>query len=374
MNKNIFVELTCASTIQNVLVEKRDGVTWLRSSIDVDTPSPRPLCVNVLVKIDDLISDFFELATLIEKNIDLSKYVPMYYDDFMCFISERIKRQDPDKFKAADVATTYLATDDCIDNKLYSPFSDKRCIFLQENSKLIIRKTAQFFAKYGLPSLKAIEEYTAPASASSVILLMAPIMLNTSLPKSIYSAPVSYWLYLIFELYLRYSKPSLYEELLKRTYYTPLYDRPQIKSNISIELTYTQASGWAEAKKVKTLFDAITLFLFYDDTREVKCCQYCGRVFVSSKKTAIYCSPSCRNCANSKKSYERRKGLQPGSKGFSAKGREKQAGFLRAGHRRRHSGRSRAGAHQVENDAASVPDYGKTPGGHLRSQVGENRL
>ena len=78
MNKNIFVELTCASTIQNVLVEKRDGVTWLRSSIDVDTPSPRPLCVNVLVKIDDLISDFFELATLIEKNIDLSKYVPMY--------------------------------------------------------------------------------------------------------------------------------------------------------------------------------------------------------------------------------------------------------------------------------------------------------
>ena len=86
MNKNIFVELTCASTIQNVLVEKRDGVTWLRSSIDVDTPSPRPLCVNVLVKIDDLISDFFELATLIEKNIDLSKYVPMYYDDFMCFI------------------------------------------------------------------------------------------------------------------------------------------------------------------------------------------------------------------------------------------------------------------------------------------------
>ena len=118
MNKNIFVELTCASTIQNVLVEKRDGVTWLRSSIDVDTPSPRPLCVNVLVKIDDLISDFFELATLIEKNIDLSKYVPMYYDDFMCFISERIKRQDPDKFKAADVATTYLATDDCIDNKL----------------------------------------------------------------------------------------------------------------------------------------------------------------------------------------------------------------------------------------------------------------
>ncbi len=78
-------------------------------------------------------------------------------------------------------------------------------------------------------------------------------MLNTSLPKSIYSAPVSYWLYLIFELYLRYSKPSLYEELLKRTYYTPLYDRPQIKSNISIELTYTQASGWAEAKKVKTL-------------------------------------------------------------------------------------------------------------------------
>ena len=63
MNKNIFVELTCASTIQNVLVEKRDGVTWLRSSIDVDTPSPRPLCVNVLVKIDDLISDFFELAT-----------------------------------------------------------------------------------------------------------------------------------------------------------------------------------------------------------------------------------------------------------------------------------------------------------------------
>ena len=91
MNKNIFVELTCASTIQNVLVEKRDGVTWLRSSIDVDTPSPRPLCVNVLVKIDDLISDFFELATLIEKNIDLSKYVPMYYDDFMCFISERIK-------------------------------------------------------------------------------------------------------------------------------------------------------------------------------------------------------------------------------------------------------------------------------------------
>lgn len=314
MNKNIFVELTCASTIQNVLVEKRDGVTWLRSSIDVDTPSPRPLCVNVLVKIDDLISDFFELATLIEKNIDLSKYVPMYYDDFMCFISERIKRQDPDKFKAADVATTYLATDDCIDNKLYSPFSDKRCIFLQENSKLIIRKTAQFFAKYGLPSLKAIEEYTAPASASSVILLMAPIMLNTSLPKSIYSAPVSYWLYLIFELYLRYSKPSLYEELLKRTYYPPLYDRPQIKSNISIELTYTQASGWAEVKKVKTLFDAITLFLFYDDTREVKCCQYCGRVFVSSKKTAIYCSPSCRNCANSKKSYERRKGLEKSGK------------------------------------------------------------
>ncbi|MFR5903117.1 MAG: hypothetical protein ACLUIO_27210, partial [Neglectibacter timonensis] len=159
---------------------------------------------------------------------------------------------------------------------------EKRCIFLQENSKLIIRKTAQFFAKYGLPSLKAIEEYTAPASASSVILLMAPIMLNTSLPKSIYSAPVSYWLYLIFELYLRYSKPSLYEELLKRTYYTPLYDRPQIKSNISIELTYTQASGWAEAKKVKTLFDNHSL-PFRDDTREVKCCQYCGRVFVSSK-------------------------------------------------------------------------------------------
>lgn len=83
---------------------------------------------------------------------------------------------------------------------------------------------------------------------------------------------------------------------------------------ISIELTYTQASGWAEAKKVKTLFDAITLFLFYDDTREVKCCQYCGRVFVSSKKTAIYCSPSCRNCANSKKSYERRKGLEKSGK------------------------------------------------------------
>lgn len=169
---------------------------------------------------------------------------------------------------------------------------------------------------YGLsPHIRTgLEEYTAPASASSVILLMAPIMLNTSLPKSIYSAPVSYWLYLIFELYLRYSKPSLYEELLKRTYYTPLYDRPQIKSNISIELTYTQASGWAEAKKVKTLFDAITLFLFYDDTREVKCCQYCGRVFVSSKKTAIYCSPSCRNCANSKKSYERRKGLEKSGK------------------------------------------------------------
>jgi len=60
-----------------------------------------------------------------------------------------------------------------------------------------------------------------------------------------------------------------------------------------------------EFDSLKTAIETIYAFTVTDEATLLNRCKHCGDIFITNNARAKYCSPSCRNCANVKKSRER---------------------------------------------------------------------
>lgn len=293
MNKSIFAGLECRATVPELEIDVAEGTTWL-----VANKANNTLPILDLIKnMDEVIVDFLELGKILYSNVDQSNYQPLFYDDI---IAERFLS-----------ASGFLAPSDVGD--FNNPILDINSPFLKCNEEEVIAAIRRFFQKHGALYLRHL-----PGNAAYVLRAVAKGILGNKEYDTFRCIPINYLAYIIFELYFRYKNPENYAIL--RAKHKPkakfVYGIPDpinwpviINCNMNIRLSYRYDIGWQEKKVINSLIDAISLFLFYEDTRFVRECKYCKKIFVSDVKSAVYCSPACRNCANSKKSYDRKKAL-----------------------------------------------------------------
>lgn len=292
MNKDIFSNLVCRSMVHPLRIKERDGVSWLIPDTD---SSESPFSVDLLSMSNNILMDFFKLGELLEHELAGCEYTPIF---LLNAFTKRLQQLGPDK---ADL------------RGLVPIFEDAASPFLKENADTVASSIMLFFNKYGVLRTSQLNIDALPGSVMSHVARDAFGPERELNSFSDMAFPISFLAYHIFELYFRYTNPHEYSNAVHKCPpdAIPLRVgrqlRPQFFVSISLSVTYTESDGWHEQKKLESLFDLIALLLFYKDDVLVKKCQYCGTVFITPLESAVYCSPSCRNRANSKKSYERRK-------------------------------------------------------------------
>ena len=66
-------------------------------------------------------------------------------------------------------------------------------------------------------------------------------------------------------------------------------------------------SGKARSLRLKTAIETIYAFAITSEPSSLNKCKYCGKIYIPTNSKSQYCSPSCRNCSNVKKSRSRAK-------------------------------------------------------------------
>lgn len=292
MNKDIFSNLVCRSMACPLRLEKKDGVTWL---IPIKGPSGSSYYVDLLSMSNDILMDFLKLGELLKNELTEQKYAPLFLPDETIKLAQQAGRGKA-KYES-----------------LIPAFEDNKSPFLQKNTDRVAHEIMQFFGKYGVLRSSHLNIDSLPGRIMEYI---AEAAFGPDLQPESFSNitfPISFLAYFIFELYFRYTNPQEYCEAahLSPPKSIPAevvkHLRPQFMVSITLNVFYTENDGWHEQKNLESLFDLISLLLFYKDDVMVRKCQYCGNIYVTHLDSSVYCSPSCRNRANSKKSYERRK-------------------------------------------------------------------
>lgn len=62
-----------------------------------------------------------------------------------------------------------------------------------------------------------------------------------------------------------------------------------------------------EFDSLKTAIETIYAFAITSEPSSLNKCKYCGKIYIPTNSKSQYCSPSCRNCSNVKKSRSRAK-------------------------------------------------------------------
>ncbi|SHI24742.1 hypothetical protein SAMN02745823_03861 [Sporobacter termitidis DSM 10068] len=280
MKEDIFTNLVCNSTVFECKAINLAGTTWI---VPESPENENRFRKDLLSSVDNILKDFFELGLLLENHIHLHDYIPMYLDEI--FVDS--------------IAT--IARGEKIKNGVYSDINSP---FLRENPEEIISALLNFFNKFGGINPR---KYNRNIQAK-VIEDLSEIAFGSKF-MAWAKAPASFLAYIIFELYYRYTQPDRYIAAMQKhpnAHFKIVGDGMSLSVSLTLQIVY-QSKGWHEKKVVASIFDLITLFLFYDDDTHIKRCEHCNAVFISPNEKAIYCSPACRNRANSKKSYERRK-------------------------------------------------------------------
>ena len=279
MKSDIFTNLEANYDAYQLGVVEKDGVTWFRALKE----EAKPVRYNALAVVDNLVIDFFELGRMIADSANEAEYKPLYFEDGI------ITRYN-DENKSVRIDYTYL--------------QDKNSPLLKKNKEQIVVRVLEFLNRYGSLGYKSTE--------LSDLAVEEAITREFGVERYFSTSPLSWVVYKIYELYIKYKKPDTYIELLKKTPRIHIFstnEKDMLRTRISLSVSYT-SKGWIEKKHVWSLLDLITLFLFYSDNKFIRECPCCFNYFVTTNEKAVYCSPVCRNRFNTKKSYYKKRTMQ----------------------------------------------------------------
>lgn len=239
--------------------------------------------------LEELTEKFFDIGALLKKSInDTKNYTPKYMDI-------EIEKEEMKQF----------STKRPIDKVEYSMkfftdvFSDDKCPFLSklDYKNKIIQSIFDFINEYGfLFSFKEMPH-------SKLLTDLKTSLMSDENNKIFFDTnvfPVSLLAYYIFEIYYKYYFPQKYMNGEFGTLN---------EINLKITTIYEDyIDDYYNSTEISSLMDLISIFLFTNKLK-MKECVYCGRSFLTTNKKAIYCSPVCRNRANVKKNYYKKKKL-----------------------------------------------------------------
>jgi len=76
---------------------------------------------------------------------------------------------------------------------------------------------------------------------------------------------------------------------------------------IGFTISYLDKANIAwEFDSLKNTIEMIYAFAITGDTSHLNKCKYCGKIYIPTNAKSLYCSPSCRNCANVNNSRKRK--------------------------------------------------------------------
>lgn len=112
--------------------------------------------------------------------------------------------------------------------------------------------------------------------------------------------------------FICFCKPELERDKVISLYGKNIYEQTENRINISLHHVYDHNSEkFVSTYTVFDIHDYLCTLLAAinsgDLEQKIITCRNCGKSFISSNQKAIYCSSACRNRANVKKSYYRKK-------------------------------------------------------------------
>lgn len=290
MKSDIFTNLKAPSWVLPMKLISEGGITWIIPEEDeFDRARDKGECLweNLISMSKPLTISFLELGKLLYESITIESYKPVFYDDA---ITDRLQKNG---------------------EGFHSSLHDDECPFLCGNHRnAVLSAILDFVNEYGM--IRNNDSHAGEVAAQVVIGHLSKQLFGNKLWQ--YKAPLSWVAYCIFETYLMCVKPDEYE-LLKAKHparYIHTAGPPVVSTQISIELNSKYQQGhWREEKIIDSVLGLVVLMLQYNEDIIIRICPNCGACFVTSNEKAIYCSPVCRNRANAKKSYNRKKAGDP---------------------------------------------------------------
>lgn len=281
--ENIFQNMRARGSRLTITSSFIDGITILHPTKDAEESRVE---VDLTSSAQQMVLDFLAIGNELERIIPISAYVPFYLENSIIDRPHSIKYSSNKLIRA-------------------SVLNDSLCPFLSDfNAK---KKLESAFLNF-LNSYCAIGFHGASEPLFSAIHALAFSGIIQHQDKFAITS-LTALIYQFAEVYYRYKYPSEFIERLKTCHNQSI----SVAGNVTvlrtkIELTNMFENGlWIEYKKVKSPLDLIKIHLMYSDTTEYKQCQYCGTFFATDNKRAVYCSPICRNRANVKRNYDKKK-------------------------------------------------------------------
>lgn len=275
MKNDLFSSLSCVQRIYELEVMTVSETTWIVPASHISSSTILDLCSCK----EGLVSDFLKLGNYLDRLISVDEYPPLSFEDN---IVGRLNN----------------------DQNVSLPLLDQHCPFLIADYAGVVNRVHSFFSKYGMPDSRDVPNTV----VKTLIPLMAARVFKTKKLHQI-MWPISALTYMIYEIYLRYTKPELYLNnwYNKPPAYISKNHPASFNINIKLDVIYNLDGEWEERKTCATLFDYIILFIIYNDRVYVRECPYCKRIYTTENERSVYCDPVCRNRANAKKSYDRKK-------------------------------------------------------------------
>lgn len=250
---------------------------------------------NIYVGDSTVTEKFLQFCDSLLNNIDINKYYP--HQDEELFYSELKRNNDP-------INSYFFAYNDS--NRL-----------LSSNKHTTLSHLKSFIMDYGFSGHWVCEKLNSYKSVKKIIkseILKKDVEYNNR--TFIHFCCANELLDTLFDIFMRYTNPHLYFENGNN------YPRPNdvlieciptgagLRSSITIGANYDMSQKkWSVGYGISTLYSFIEYSLITSTARKeyINKCPNCGNYFTTSNERAIYCSPTCRNRANVKRNYEKRK-------------------------------------------------------------------
>lgn len=253
---------------------------------------------DVYIGDNTILEHFLNFCDKLQNNIDLNTYYPNRLEEL--FLSE-------------------LATQKKLIQAYFHSYNDSNGL-LSYDKESILSSLQLFIMEYGFSDhwvCEHIDKNIKKAITSEI----RKIDTEHDPKTFIHLCCVNELLENFFDIFMRYKEPALYTNNANNrqlrpdnvTYHTIIATRGLsvgVHSSIDIGSYYdTIQNKWFFKYSIRTLYDFIGYALITSTSRKeyINKCPNCGRYYTTKNEKAVYCSPTCRNRANVRKNYEKKK-------------------------------------------------------------------
>lgn len=204
-------------------------------------------------------------------------------------------------------------------NAVFDLLNDNNFCFFADPSKkdILLKKVFDFMSRYGFTSGEDKNDICITSAQKIWLSEIQKLYSEAGKPLNISSRffikGAFHIIIDIFTTYMACCKPNEYAHKFISVYSEEIYDKSYL---FSTDLTLTQGynrktKAFEFSNTVFGVIDFISLLLFLINSNAIEqkviTCAYCGKSTLVDNSRSLYCSPTCRNRANAKRSYERKK-------------------------------------------------------------------